>query len=228
MEIKHIFFDLDHTLWDFEKNAQSCLVEIFETHRNGFPANLEFVTFLKSFSEINKGLWQQLDLNQITHDYLRTVRFQQAFANIDIQIAENVSLGMNEQFLELLPQKTLLIEGTLEILEYLSPKYELHIISNGYQEVQNRKMKSGGIHHFFQQIITNEVAGARKPDKAIFEFALNKANATFQNSIMIGDNLLADIEGAKNAGLKAILFDEFDIHEHPYKINSLLELKELF
>jgi putative hydrolase of the HAD superfamily len=228
LEIRHLFFDLDHTLWDFEKNSKICIRQIYEHHRNIFPEHVGFDLFFQKFSTINSTMWKQLDLSQITHEYLRTFRFQKVLKALNVEINESFSLELNQMLLDLLPHQYHLMDDAFETLEALAERgYNMHIISNGYHDVQVRKMKSGGIYHFFDQIITNDIAGARKPEKAIFDFALDKANAVFTNSIMIGDNLIADIEGAKNAGLATIYFNpenEGNTSESISELKYLLEI----
>lgn len=208
MKIRHLFFDLDHTLWDFEKNSEICIRQIYEQHVAIFPEHIGFEAFFQKFSTINSAMWNQLDLSQITHEYLRTFRFQKVLQELNMEIDEYFSLELNQMLLDLLPHQQHLMDDAFDTLEALVERdYKLHIISNGYQDIQIKKMESGGIYHFFDQIITNDIAGARKPEKAIFDFALYRANADISNSLMIGDNLIADIEGAKNAGLRTIYFN---------------------
>ena len=208
LKIRHLFFDLDHTLWDFEKNSEICIRQIYEQHVAIFPEHIGFDTFFQKFSAINSAMWNQLDLSLITHEYLRTFRFQKVLQALDIEIDVRFSLELNQKLLDLLPHQQHLMDDAFDTLEALVERdYKLHIISNGYQDIQIKKMKSGGIYHFFDQIITNDIAGARKPEKAIFDFALYRANGDVSNSLMIGDNLIADIEGAKNAGLRTIYFN---------------------
>ena len=228
MEIRHLFFDLDHTLWDFEKNSKICIREIYEQHKDIFPQKVSFDFFFQKFSTINSSMWNQLDLSMITHDYLRTFRFQRVLQALDIEIDEHFSLELNQKLLNLLPHQHHLMDDAFDTLSALAKKdYKLHIISNGYQDIQIKKMKSGGIYHFFDKIITNDIAGARKPEKAIFEYALYRANADVSNSIMIGDNLIADIDGAKNAGLRTIYFNpelEENDSENISELKYLLEI----
>ncbi len=174
-------------------------------------------------------MWNQLDLSLITHEYLRTSRFQKVLQAMDIEIDEYYSLELNQMLLDLLPHQHHLMDDAFDTLEALATRnYKMHIISNGYHQIQIMKMKSGGIYHFFDQIITNDIAGARKPEKAIFDFALEKANANVNNSIMIGDNLIADIEGARNAGLRTIYFNPENIGNDAENISELKYLLELF
>lgn len=228
MEIRHLFFDLDHTLWDFEKNSKICIRQIYEYHRAIFPKEIGFDAFFQKFSTINSAMWNQLDLSLITHEYLRAFRFQKVLQALDIKIDERFSLELNQMLLDLLPHQHHLMDDAFDTLEALAKRgYKMHIISNGYQDIQIKKMKSGGIHHFFDHIITNDIACARKPEKAIFDFALQMANARLDHSIMIGDNLIADIEGAKNAGLRTIYFNPENDGNDSENISELKYLLEI-
>jgi putative hydrolase of the HAD superfamily len=228
LKIRHLFFDLDHTLWDFEKNSKICIRQIYEQHKFIFPAEIGFEAFFQKFSTINSAMWNQLDLSLITHEYLRIFRFQKVLQALDIEIDEQFSLELNQMLLDILPYQQHLMDDAFDTLEVLASRdYKMHIISNGYQDIQIKKMKSGGIYHFFNQIITNDIAGARKPEKAIFDFALYKADADIGNSLMIGDNLIADIEGAKNAGLRTIYFNPEIEENNSENISELKYLLEI-
>jgi putative hydrolase of the HAD superfamily len=228
LKIRHLFFDLDHTLWDFEKNSKICIRQIYEQHKFIFPAEIGFEVFFQKFSTINSAMWNQLDLSLITHEYLRIFRFQKVLQALDIEIDEQFSLELNQMLLDILPYQQHLMDDAFDTLEVLASRdYKMHIISNGYQDIQIKKMKSGGIYHFFNQIITNDIAGARKPEKAIFDFALYKADADIGNSLMIGDNLIADIEGAKNAGLRTIYFNPEIEENNSENISELKYLLEI-
>jgi YjjG family noncanonical pyrimidine nucleotidase len=243
---RHIFFDLDHTLWDFERNANECLVEIYEKYdlekliseqnvskeKNDNQLiinNLE--EFLLSFDVVNHELWRLLDKRQITHIELRQRRFKETLAPLNIDISVELSDNLNNEFLRLLPTKAHLIEGAIEILDYLIPKYELHIITNGFDEIQALKMQSSEILHYFGKVITNERANARKPEKEIFEYALQLTNATLEESIMIGDNYEADILGGICAGMDTVFYNpagEMVSHQKPtFEIDNLLDLKTI-
>lgn len=150
MAYKHLFFDLDHTLWDFERNSAECLADIYEIFdfQNLNISSLE--AFQQEFSVVNRHQWSLLEQNLITHEDLRRRRFQETLENLGVKdLKTSFGLEINEYFLELLPRKAHLIEGAVEILDYLLPKYELHIISNGWQDIQVNKMKSSEIHHYF-------------------------------------------------------------------------------
>jgi YjjG family noncanonical pyrimidine nucleotidase len=243
---RHIFFDLDHTLWDFERNANECLIEIYEKYgleklifeqnilkeKNDNTLNINSLEeFLLSFDVVNHELWRLLDKRQITHIELRERRFKETLAALNVEIEVVLSDQLNNEFLQLLPTKSHLIDGAVEILEYLLPKYELHIITNGFDEIQASKMQSSEIFHYFGEVITNERANARKPEKEIFDYAIKLTNATFQESIMIGDNYEADILGGISAGIDTVFYNpsgEGITHKNPtYEIDNLLELKKI-
>lgn len=219
---EHVFFDLDHTLWDFERNSETCLKEIYAGRITG---RVPYENFVSTFRVINKGLWRQLETGTITHDELRRTRFKNTLLTLDVPCPEEESLAMNEQFMELLPQQKHLMEGAMEVLEYLRPKYRLHIISNGYLDIQTRKMTGSGIFPYFSRIITSDVSGARKPDSKIFEYALKSAGTTAERSIYIGDDEIADKTGSENAGLPYIHFDPTASASTPEVIRELTELK---
>jgi putative hydrolase of the HAD superfamily len=228
MPYQHLFFDLDHTLWDFERNAYECLHEIYDIHRLKDIGVKNLDEFLSTFSKINKKYWEMLDKNEITIEQLRRKRFQETINQLGAAISEEQGLHINDSFLELLPHKPHLIEGAIEILDYLAPKYQLHIISNGWQDVQVRKLESSEINHYFGEIITNEKANARKPHKEIFEYALKSTNASLSSSLMIGDNYEADIKGAMNINLDTVFYnpEKLQITEKPtYEIFHLEELE---
>lgn len=221
---KHVFFDLDHTLWDFERNSEVCLQEIYQSRLTPF---VDYKSFIDTFRVINRGLWRALEMNQITHDELRRVRFGNALKKLGVTCSDEDSLSMNEDFMHLLPQQKHLMNGAIEVLDYLGEKYTLHLISNGYLPIQTKKMQQSGILHYFDQIITSDVADSRKPDKKIFDFALQAAGSTNQNSIYIGDDEIADKEGAFNAEMPFIYYDITATRTSASTINHLLALKEL-
>jgi putative hydrolase of the HAD superfamily len=231
MAYKHLFFDLDHTLWDFERNSAECLADIYETFdlKGLNISNLE--TFQKEFSVVNRHQWSLLEKNLITHEDLRRRRFQETLENLGVKdLKKSFGLEINEYFLELLPKMAHLIEGAVDVLEYLLPKYELHIISNGWQDIQVNKMKSSEIHHYFGEIITNELAGTRKPDRRIFDYAIDVTKANLVESLMIGDNYEADILGAINVNMDTVFYnpDNISTGQKPtFDIKKLVELKEI-
>jgi len=227
---KHLFFDLDHTLWDFEKNSSESLAELYHSFELNSWNISGLSAFQQEFSVVNRRYWSMLESNQITHDELRRRRFRDTLINLGVDADETFGLKLNEAFLELLPQKSHLIDGAIEILDFLAPNYELHIISNGWQDVQARKIKSSKIEHYFGEVITNERAEARKPNKKIFDYALQVTKAQLSESIMIGDNYDADIMGAINANMDVVFYnpDNYEAKQKPtFDIKQLIELKEI-
>lgn len=203
---KHLFFDLDHTLWDFDRNSSESIAEIYETYRLcdiGIPSA---ETFAEHFIRINRQLWSDFDKNLIQHSYIREYRFPLVFESLGVSDTSSC-VELNNAYLRLLPRKTHLTESAREILDHLQGRYELHIITNGFDEIQATKLASSEITHYFTHIITNEKASAKKPDPRIFEFALDVSGAAVPESIMIGDNYEADILGAKTIGLDTIFYN---------------------
>jgi YjjG family noncanonical pyrimidine nucleotidase len=222
----HLFFDLDHTLWDFEKNSLACIFEIFEKHADLLDANLHPEDFYRHFSVINRNLWNQLDTGEITHQYLRANRFKLAFEAVDFELSEAHSQIINETFLGLLPHKKFLISGALEILQELNQEYTLHLISNGFEAIQTQKMQASGILGFFENVVCFDTAGARKPDKQIYNYAIEKTKASKDSCLMIGDSYVADIEGANLAGIEALHFDIESTSQAKHTVASLFEIPE--
>ena len=229
MIIKHVFFDLDRTIWDFEKNSIVTLTEIFNDFKLSEIGVNSVDLFIDKYKYHNNKLWNLYRDNKITKEYLRDSRFYLTLNEFNI---EDSILGklMGKTYIEKSPLKTGLFPYTIEVLDYLFKKYKLHIITNGFVEVQHIKLKSSSLDKFFENIITSEQVGVKKPNKKIFKYALKKANALENQSIMIGDDYLADIVGAQNAGIKSIYFNPSKNKSNKIgvtEIKSLLDLKEL-
>jgi len=224
MKIKHIFFDLDHTLWDFEKNSDLTFQMLFEKH--SISANLS--DFLIVYKPLNREFWKLYRDEKISKEDLRYQRLKQAFDAIYYPISDELIHILAIEYIEFLPEFSHLFDHTFEILSYLKEKYELHIITNGFEEIQVKKMESSKISHFFSRVITSESVQVKKPHPKVFYHALEVANATIENSIMIGDSVEADIEGALNIGMQAIHcnFENEIIESTKFRsITSLLEIK---
>ena len=223
---KHIFFDLDHTLWDFEKNSALAFRHVFDKYDIAIPHD----KFIEVYVPINAKYWKLYRDEKITQQELRYGRLSETFQIIGYNVDEELVHTLSAEYVNHLPHFNHLYEGAIEILEYLSPKYSLHIITNGFQEVQAGKLKNSKIEHYFSTITNSEMAGCKKPNPNIFEYALKAANAERDKSIMIGDCIEADVQGALNCGLDAIYFNEhkLDAHESITQISHLLELKDLF
>lgn len=221
--ITDIFFDLDHTLWDFEKNSALA----FEKVLKKYQIKIELDIFLKFYVPLNLKYWELYRHEKVTQPQLRYGRLKDTFDQLNYEISDELIDLLSSEYIHYLPEFNYLFDGTIEVLEYLNDKYCLHIITNGFQEVQAGKMKNSGIDKYFKTITNSEMAGVKKPNPKIFEYALQKANAQKQNSIMIGDCLDADINGALNFGMDAIHFNENkkEIPNHVKQVNHLIELK---
>ncbi len=226
IKYKHIFFDLDHTIWDFDKNAEETLHELFILHRLqeiGLPsANL----FIETYTRNNHELWAQYHTGLITKEELRDARFKRTFIQLGLQ-PDLIPADFEDAYVRLCPTKTNLFPHAHETLQYLQGKYTLHLISNGFKESQKLKIAGTNLGQYFQHIIVSEDVGVNKPDKAIFEYAVNLAGTTKAQSVMIGDSLEADVYGALNYGMDAIFFNPFNApkpDDVPVQITHLKEL----
>jgi putative hydrolase of the HAD superfamily len=226
--VKHIFFDLDRTLWDFEANSKKTLEEIFISF--DLKNNIEhFNHFHHSYLRVNAELWQKYGKKKISKEELRDSRFKNTLKNHDIH-DDDLAQKISQAYIDLSPKKTQLFPGTIETLTDLGEKgYKMHIITNGFVEVQYIKLRESKLEHYFDVIVCSEHVGFNKPDKRIFNHALTLANAKAQESLMIGDDLKVDILGANQVGLEAILFDPEKKHKsQAFKIiHSINELSTI-
>ncbi len=226
MNIKHVFFDLDHTLWDFEKNSDLTFQKLFKD----YEIDLDIAVFLEVYKPINFKYWRLYRQEKVSKEQLRYQRLKEAFDAVHFSISDQLIDTLAIQYIKVMPHFNHLFEGAIDILNYLKDKYQLHIITNGFEEVQAKKMKSSKILHYFDQVVTSESVGVKKPNPIIFEHALIVAKATKENSIMIGDSLEADIEGAINFGVKAIYcdFENNNTKSNTFEtVRSLFEIKQL-
>jgi YjjG family noncanonical pyrimidine nucleotidase len=204
---KHLFFDLDHTLWDFDRNSAESIAELYEQHRLGERGIPTPETFSETFIAVNRKLWRAFDLNEVTHAYIRQNRFPLVFEALGITDLSNFP-DLNEGYLSLLPRKAHLTEAARELLDHLHGRYEMHIITNGFDEIQALKLVSSDIAQYFTHVVTNEKSGGyKKPDSRIFQYALDAAGASVPESLMIGDNYEADILGAQSVGLDTVFYN---------------------
>ncbi len=203
-EYQHVFFDLDHTLWDFDANAEEALTELFVEFDLENILKIPFHPFYEKYIHHNKILWDRYHHGYIGADELKWKRMYRTL--LDFKIGnELLSKTLSERFLEILPFKKKVFPYTIEILDYLLAKnYAIHLITNGFHNIQSHKLKSSGLDKYFQYIITSESSNSLKPKKEIFDYALKAASAELSTSIMIGDNIDADIQGAINAGMDSI------------------------
>jgi len=225
MKIEHVFFDLDHTLWDFEKNSALTFEKIFLENK----IDLDIEDFLKVYVPLNLQYWKLYRNEKVSKEALRYERLKKSFDAVNYNVSDALIDTLATAYIDNLSNFNHLFEGTLELLDYLKEKkYSLHIITNGFEEVQNKKMINSNLYPYFEQIITSESVGVKKPDARVFEHALDVSKAKRENSIMIGDSLEADIHGAINVGLSAIhcVFDaKTPIDKNINVVTSLLEIK---
>ncbi|MFC4721428.1 YjjG family noncanonical pyrimidine nucleotidase [Geojedonia litorea] len=201
--IKHVFFDLDHTLWDFDKNSALTFQKIFELHN----ISVAIQDFLAVYEPINLNYWKLYREEKIDKSNLRYRRLKDTFDHLNFNVEDSIINKLSIDYIEHLSSYNHLFDGTVELLEYLLPKYQLHIITNGFEEVQLKKMTKSNIAQYFKTITNSETAGVKKPNPIIFNHALTAANAFPNESIMIGDNFEADILGALEVGYDAIFFN---------------------
>jgi putative hydrolase of the HAD superfamily len=228
---KHLFFDLDHTLWDFDANAKESLAELYAIFSLLERIKTPFEDFYPKYLFHNEILWDRYHKGLITADELKWKRMWRTM--LDFKIAdEPLARELSAKFLEILPTKKLLFPYTIEILDYLKEKqYVLHLITNGFEKTQWSKLNNSGLGGYFTHVITSETSNSLKPKKEIFEYAMEKANATLSDSIMIGDNLDADIQGAMNAGMDSVFVNHINIATElkpTYTITHLKELESIF
>ena len=223
-KITDIFFDLDHTLWDFDVNSELA----FDTILKKDHPTIEIADFIEKYVPINQACWRLYQYHKITHAELRYNRLKHTFEALEYFVSDAQIESIAHDYIQLLPENNRLFDGTIEVLEYLEKKYTLHIITNGFADVQYKKINNSNIAGFFKTITNSEMAGVKKPNPVIFEYALNAAQANKESSIMIGDCLEADVQGALNAGLDAIFFNDkkIKVEKNIKQVTHLLELKK--
>ncbi|MBC7508948.1 MAG: noncanonical pyrimidine nucleotidase, YjjG family [Ferruginibacter sp.] len=229
---KHLFFDLDHTLWDFDKNAKHALSELFTEFELHIKVTPVFDDFYRKYLHHNEILWERYQKGFISAEDLKWKRMWRTLLEFKIG-DELLSKSLSQRFLEILPTKKEVFPHTMEILTYLTKKgYTLHLITNGFEKTQWSKLRNSGLDHFFTEVITSEGSNSLKPKKEIFDYALLKAKATLRESIMIGDNLDADIQGALNAGMDCIFVNHInnmnELVKPTYTVTHLNQLEHIF
>ena len=228
---QHLFFDLDHTLWDFDTNARTTLEELyteFDMHRTVTPL---FDDFYQKYLYHNEILWNRYHQGLISADELKWKRMWRTLLEFKIG-HEQMARDMSQRFLELLPTKRALFPYTVEILDYLTAKgYQLHLITNGFEQTQWKKLNNSGLEKYFVEVITSEGSNSVKPNREIFDYALLKTGANLHTSIMLGDNPEADILGAINAGMDSVFVNHHHAtidYKPTYTVNHLSELEKIF
>lgn len=227
MKYKHLFFDLDNTLWDFDFNSKIVLNHIFDKFKlkdKGIPSKKKFIN---SYKKVNGNLWLKYREGLINKNILRSQRFLMTLDSFNIH-DNKLSKIISNYYVNNSPHQTKLMDGAKDVLFNLSLRYKLHIITNGFKEVQYVKLKESGIYNFFDKIIVSEDVGVLKPNKKIFSYAINKSGAKIENSLMVGDDVISDIRGAREFGIDQVYFDfKFSNKkvQATYIIHSLKELE---
>lgn len=210
--VTDIFFDLDHTLWDFEANSAATFDNILPAYKFNFSTK----EFMSVYTPINHRLWKLYRENKLTSDELRFNRLEQTFEQLKQHIEQKAIHSIAQAYIDQLSTHTHLFEGTHALLKYLNERYRLHIITNGFENVQQKKMENSGIREYFEVILTAEKAGVKKPNPQIFKQATILADVTPNAALMIGDSFEADILGALNAGMQAIHFNSHNEPKHAH------------
>ena len=228
---KHLFFDLDHTLWDFETNSKETLQDLYLLHKLKERGVTSFGEFFEKYTIHNNKLWQRYTLGYVKQEELKWKRMWLAL--LDFKIADEVlAKQLSSNFLEHLPTKTAVFPYTFEILDYLTAKgYQLHLITNGFEKVQHAKLERSGLKHYFKNVITSEGSNSVKPSKDIFDYAFKLAKTNAAESVMIGDNQDADIQGGINAGMHTVFVNHIDAEQHiesTYVVVDLMGLEVIF
>lgn len=227
VKYQHIFFDLDRTIWDFEKNSTETILELLKEFKLDKKGSLNEELFISTYKEINRRLWVEYGEGKITKDQLRAERFYKSLLKFKIDEKE-MALRINDTYIERCSSKTNLVPHSKEILEYLEKSYVLHIITNGFKEAQNLKLEKSGIRPYFSEVIIADEVGMTKPDPRIFHHALESSSADLKESIMIGDDFEADVLGAKNVGMDQIYYKkEASDHEKDAATFTIEHLEEL-
>ena len=224
---QHVFFDLDHTLWDFETNSKQALQQIFDENELSNKGITSFEKFHEKYVPINDRYWARYHNGIVNKAQVRHGRFYDTLLQFGVKDAE-LAEKMAESYVTLSPRMTALFPNAVDVLKYLQQKYKLHLITNGFAEVQWIKLEHSGLRTFFEHVIISEEVGTQKPDKEIFEIAMQRAGTTAEACIMIGDNYNTDIQGAKSAGMDQVFFNPGKNRKREpvtYEITTLVELK---
>jgi YjjG family noncanonical pyrimidine nucleotidase len=235
MNIEDLFFDLDHTIWDFEANANETLKELHEFYRIEERCGATTEDFLSTYHEVNDKYWDLYRKHKIEKTQLRTIRFSETFELLGLPKTE-IPEDIWSVYLDICPTKTQLIPGARETLDYLGGRYKLHIITNGFAETQRRKLEHSSLSHYFTSLTISEEVGFQKPHPTIFNTALQNANSSNKQGHYIGDNPIADVQGGLNSGWNVVWFNPDDKELEPKTIansrlriiSNLAELKDIY
>lgn len=223
MTYKCIFFDLDHTLWDYETNSRETLQELYDGHNLLEKGVSDFNSFHQEFRRVNAALWELYDHGKIGSEVIREERFRQILSTFQLH-DEALNRELSFEYLHTCPKKGNLMPNAIETLQYLAGKYKLSIITNGFEEIQNTKLSAGNLHSYFEHIITSQKAGHKKPAPEIFDYTLKLNSVSSHEAIMVGDNLITDIGGARKASIATVFFNP-DRIQHEEKVS--MEINDL-
>jgi putative hydrolase of the HAD superfamily len=221
-KIKHIFFDLDHTLWDFDRNSKLAFEALFHQYN----IELDLAQFLAIYEPINYAYWAKFRVEEISKLDLRRGRLSDSFAHFELIFSQAELDAMAEAYIEELPKNNYLFDGVIQTLDELKPQYELHIITNGFHGVQHNKIQKSGLMPYFSSVTTSEEVGLKKPNPVIFQKALEKAQAKPQESLMVGDTFEADILGAEAIGMHTLFYNYWSV-EVPAQYNIIGNIREI-
>ncbi|KEZ94199.1 YjjG family noncanonical pyrimidine nucleotidase [Nonlabens ulvanivorans] len=223
--IKHIFFDLDHTLWDFDLNSKLAYQQIFQEH----DVKLDLDAFIKVYEPLNLDFWRKFRENLITKEELRYQRLKTAFDACNYPLEDKQIDLFADLYIQYLPNNNHLFPGCIDLLNSLKGKFEMHLITNGFNGVQQNKIDKAGLNDYFNIVLTAEAAGYKKPAPQIFHQAIEMAGASIENSLMIGDSYAADILGAQQVGIKTIWFHTTNqpIPKNEIVVHDLLSIQPL-
>ena len=220
--IKALFFDLDHTLWDFEKNSALAFKDLFQN----FQISLPLDAFLEVYVPSNTTYWKLYREGKIDKETLRFERLKTVFDTLNYATTDALIYDISDAYIQVLPEYNSLFEGTIEILVSLKERYALHMITNGFRDVQYFKMRNAGLLPYFETITDSSSVGVKKPDAKIFKHALTVAKVLPQEAVMIGDSFDADIQGALATGMHAIHFMP-TVKKNPSHYKEIEKLSEL-
>lgn len=225
----HLFFDLDHTLWDYNRNAGETLEELFIEFQLEEYTDYQSEEFIQVFYQVNNSLWEQFHKGKIPKENIRRKRFYILQEELGIDGFSQWE-SFQDAFIESCPKKGHLFPGTIKTLDVLKERFQMNLITNGFRDIQSRKIKYSGLTGYFDNTITSEIASSQKPHPDIFHFAFRQSNASPETSLMIGDDQHSDIYGAKEVNMDQVLFnpEKRDVHQTPtYEINKIEQLIDI-
>ena len=223
--IRTLFFDLDRTLWDFEKSSYETLLDLFHHYHVHIGLTMEFDEFLPVYRRVNNELWRDFEEGGIDFRTLRRLRWENTRGEMRVPVGD-WTWEMATRYSSECPQKPYLLEGAVETLTALQPHFEIHLLTNGWTETQSVKVKHSGLEPYFDQMITSDAAQAQKPSEKIFQFALQQTKAHRNSSVYIGDNFETDMLGGRNAGWDVIFFNPLG-KKYEEDIPQIHHLREL-